>query len=32
FGESGTPDELMAKYRLDVVDVVEASKKVISRK
>jgi transketolase len=32
FGESGTPDELMAKYHLDVVDVVEASKKVISRK
>lgn len=32
FGESGTPDELMTKYHIDVNDIVEASKKVISRK
>ena len=32
FGESGTPDELMMKYHLDAVDVVEAVKKVILRK
>jgi transketolase len=32
FGESGTPDELMAKYKLEAVDVVAAAKKVISRK
>ncbi len=32
FGESGTPDQLMAKYGLDVIDVVKAAKKVISRK
>lgn len=32
FGESGTPDELMAKYKLEAVDVAEAAKKVIARK
>jgi len=32
FGESGTPDQLLAKYHLDVPDIIEAVKKVISRK
>jgi len=32
FGESGTPDELMAKYGLDTPHLVEAALKVISRK
>lgn len=32
FGESGTPDELMAKYNIDTPDVIAACKKVISRK
>lgn len=32
FGESGTPDELMAKYHLEAEDVVEAVKKVLKRK
>jgi transketolase len=32
FGESGTPDELMAKYHLETVDVIAAVKKVIARK
>ncbi len=32
FGESGTPMELLKKYNLDVIDVVNAAKKVISRK
>ncbi|MCB0397962.1 MAG: transketolase family protein, partial [Flavobacteriales bacterium] len=32
FGESGTPEELMKKYGLDVPDIVAAAKKVISRK
>ncbi|MDX2172733.1 MAG: transketolase family protein [Bacteroidota bacterium] len=32
FGESGTPDELMTKYGLDTVNIVEAVEKVISRK
>ncbi len=32
FGESGTPDELMAKYKLEAVNVAEAAKKVIARK
>ncbi|MDX1904344.1 MAG: transketolase family protein [Thermonemataceae bacterium] len=32
FGESGTPDELMKKYRLDTENVVEAVKKVLDRK
>lgn len=32
FGESGTPDELMTKYGIDTVNVVEAALKVIQRK
>ncbi len=32
FGESGTPDQLMEKYGLNAAAVVEAVKKVISRK
>lgn len=32
FGESGTPDELMKKYGLDSVDIVEAAMKAIARK
>lgn len=32
FGESGTPDQLMTKYGLDTVNVVEAVKKVVKRK
>lgn len=32
FGESGTPDELMAKYHLDVPDIIHAVKKVMKRK
>ncbi len=32
FGESGTPDELMAKYGLDVPDIVKAVKRVLQRK
>ena len=32
FGESGTPDELMAKYGIDTPDVVAAVEKVLKRK
>jgi transketolase len=32
FGESGTPDELMKKYGLDTVDIVNAAVKAIARK
>jgi transketolase len=32
FGESGTPDELMKKYGLDSVNIIDAVKKVIKRK
>jgi len=32
FGESGTPDELMTKYGLDTINIIEAAKKVIARK
>jgi transketolase len=32
FGESGTPEELMVKYGLDTVDIVNAAIKAISRK
>jgi len=32
FGESGTPDVLLEKYNLTVADVVQAAKRVISRK
>jgi transketolase len=32
FGESGTPDELMKKYGLDTVNIVDAVQKVLTRK
>lgn len=32
FGESGTPDELMTKYGLDTIDIVNAALKVVKRK
>ncbi len=32
FGESGTPDQLMTKYGLDSINIVEAAKKVLQRK
>ncbi|RZJ89239.1 MAG: transketolase family protein [Chryseobacterium sp.] len=32
FGESGTPDQLMSKYGLDAVNIVQAVQKVIDRK
>jgi transketolase len=32
FGESGTPDQLMTKYGLDTINIVEAVKKVMARK
>ena len=32
FGESGTPNQLLTKYGLDAVNIVEAAKKVMSRK
>jgi transketolase len=32
FGESGTPDQLLRKYGLDVPDVVKAAKAVLARK
>ena len=32
FGESGTPDELLVKYHLDSVDVMEAALRAIARK
>jgi transketolase len=32
FGESGTPDELMAKYGIDTKDVIAACKRAIQRK
>ncbi len=32
FGESGTPDQLMTKYGLDTVNVVNAAKKALARK
>lgn len=32
FGESGTPDQLMVKYGLDTVNIVEAAENVIKRK
>lgn len=32
FGESGTPDELMTKYGLDTIDIVNATEKVLKRK
>jgi len=32
FGESGTPEQLLKKYGLDVVDIVTAAEKVLARK
>lgn len=32
FGESGTPDELMKKYGLDTINIIEAAQKVMKRK
>ena len=32
FGESGTPDELMTKYGLDTINIIEAAEKVLKRK
>ena len=32
FGESGTPDQLMTKYGLDTINIVEAALKVVARK
>lgn len=32
FGESATPDELMTKYGLDTINIIEAVKKVLARK
>ncbi|WKZ67037.1 MAG: transketolase C-terminal domain-containing protein [Flavobacteriales bacterium] len=32
FGESGTPDQLMTKYGLDVPDIVRAAQRVMARK
>ena len=32
FGESGTPEELMKKYGLEAVNIVEAVKRVMKRK
>lgn len=32
FGESGTPDQLLKKYHLDVPDIIAAAEKVVGRK
>ena len=32
FGESGTPDQLMTKYGLDTINIVEAAERVMKRK
>lgn len=32
FGESGTPDQLMTKYGLDTINIVEGAEKVLKRK
>jgi len=32
FGESGTPDELMTKYGLDTINIIDAAKKAVKRK
>jgi transketolase len=32
FGESGTPNQLLAKYGLDTPNIVAAAKKVLGRK
>jgi transketolase len=32
FGESGTPAQLLSKYGLDSINIIEAAKKAIGRK
>jgi len=32
FGESGTPDQLMTKYGLDAINIVQAVQKVMARR
>ena len=32
FGESGKPEDLLAKYGIDTINIVEAAQKAISRK
>jgi transketolase len=32
FGESGTPDQLLAKYGLDTPDIVAAARRAIARR
>jgi transketolase len=32
FGESGTPDQLMTKYGLDTVNIINAVERVIKRR
>ena len=32
FGESGTPDQLMTKYGLDTINIIEAAERVMKRK
>jgi transketolase len=32
FGESGTPDQLLKKYGLDIPDIIAAAEKVLARK
>ena len=32
FGESGTPDQLMTKYGLDTIDILNAVERVMKRK
>jgi transketolase len=32
FGESGTPEELLVKYKLDTPDIVQAAKAVLARR
>ena len=32
FGESGTPDQLMTKYGLDTINIIEAVERVMKRK
>jgi transketolase len=32
FGESGTPDQLLKKYKLDIPDIIAAAEKVLARK
>jgi transketolase len=32
FGESGTPDQLLKKYGLDIPDIIAAAERVMARK